>query len=256
MDLDKSITEILNLINPILIKDESSTLNFPIQFTFHHVLERTTVSLESIRILMKSGISAHDHAIGLLSRNILSDFIIVGYISKFSKNEDDMIDMLNNFYNADLKKVDTYIETLKKLKIAPEGLQEHHLNKYLTDNSVLNYVRTNINTGKSSKTNTNFIISEIHKKFSEKESQDFYDIQIIKSYDTWLLLSKYEHLGWYSYEFTRNLYTEILTKRFSFVLYSTLMLITFSLGNLQEENIKRSVDELIKNIHSKNHFSA
>ena len=244
MKPDLIITKILHIIIPVLKKDLDQKNNFPVGFTFYHVLERVRFNLESIQILAKDNIVKHDHAIGLISRNLLSDFIATGYIIKLSVSEDDYYSKLYSLYDSDLRKVDSFLNMYKKAGFIDDDELKKHNKKYSDENHIYKVIRDYCEEfDLKSFPSTRAII----EKFLKSDMNDPWVDQVQKSYETWILLSKYEHLGWYSYDVTINTDNEKAIERLNSVLFKTVILVGSCLETLKEEQaMKDSVDLMRK----------
>jgi len=227
----ETIKNILEIINPVLEKDMDEKNNFPKGFTFFNVLENVQFNLESIQTLAKENIAKHDHAIGLISRNLLSDFIVTGFIIKLSKSEDDLIGNLYSLYNSDLKKMDSFLQMFKDAGFLDEEEFERFNEKYLDNRHIYKVIRDYANENNLNKFPSTRSIIE---KFLSSDQNDPWTSQILNSYDIWVCLSKYEHLGWNSYDLTRNTNTKRANGRLSSVLFKTLILIGSCLETLGE----------------------
>lgn len=202
MKPNEIIEKILRITNPILSKNIDESNNFPVGFTFYHVLERVNFNLESIRVLVEDGITKHEHAIGLLSRNLLSDFITTGYIIRLSKSDDEFYMRLYSLYDSDLKKAKSFLNLYLDAGFIDNEEVEKYNEKFNDENNVFKKIRDYCLEFDIKKRfpPTNEIIEE----FFKSGLNDLWAEQIKRSYDTWAFLSKYEHLGWHSYDFTRT----------------------------------------------------
>lgn len=249
MDLNKNIQELLNLINPVLSKERNSTIEFPVEFTFYHVLERVKNNLESVHLLVKDSIVRHNHAIGLLSRNLLSDFITTGYIIRFSKCEEDLYSNLYLLYNSDLKKAKGFVGMYKKAGFIDEPSFLEYNNKY-SDN---NHIYKQINDYKIEFKLKDFPpITRIIEEFLESELTDYWALQIKRSYDVWTLFSKYEHIGWNSYDTTRNINRKEVEKHLNVILLNTTIMVASCFELLKEKNAMKCAMEMIKKMTLRN----
>lgn len=220
MNIQQSISRILEIIssNDDLNKED---LDFPVEFTFYHLLERIKDNLISLELLSKNELVLHDHVIGLIIRNILSDFITTGYIILESKDLDELTDKLIAHLNADIRKMDTHIETLKVHNYIDAEKYETIKNKYSQNNSITEYIRNQSAELKEKKTPNNKMIFET---FLQSENQLQWNQKIIDAYDLWLFYSKYEHIGWFSYEFTREINHNKISNNIKFTLLCTIIM--------------------------------
>jgi hypothetical protein len=244
MKVNQNIQEILSLINPVLSKELNSSIEFPVEFTFYHVLERVQMNLDSILVLTKDSIIKHNHAIGLLSRNLLSDFITTGFIIRLSKSEDEHYSNLYSLYDSDLKKADAFIKMYKDAGYIEENSYSEYNNRYSNENHIYKLIRDyRIEFGTKDFPATKSII----ECFLKSDLTDAWALQIKKSYDIWTLLSKYEHIGWNSYDATREITETDILKRLNIVLLNTTIMIASCFEILKEENARITAMDMIKN---------
>src|SRR6056297_2132943 len=137
----ETIGSILEIINPVIGKDLAEKNNFPKGFTFFHVLERVQLNLSSIQTLAKEDIVKHDHGIGLISRNLLSDFIVTGFIIKHSESEDDLYTSLYSLYISDLKKMDSFLQMFKDAGFVTDSDLTRFKEKYSDDKHIYKVIR-------------------------------------------------------------------------------------------------------------------
>lgn len=245
MNPDIIIAEILKIINPILIKYLDQKINFPVEFTFYHVLERIKFNLESLQILVKDNITKHDHAIGLISRNLLSDFITTGFIIKLSTSEDDYYSNLYSLYDSDLKKADSFLNMYKDAGCVDDDEWKNYNEKYSDENNIYKLIRDYC---KDLDIKSFPTTRKIIERFLKSEMNDPWAVQIKKSYDTWGFFSKYEHIGWYSYDLSRNADKSIVIERLNSVLCNTSILVGSCLDTLKEEQAMNDSVDLMKKI--------
>ncbi|MBC8046958.1 MAG: hypothetical protein H7Y00_09205 [Fimbriimonadaceae bacterium] len=238
-DLQSIIQEIKILIEPIVIKKEAQNINFPVEFTFFHVLERAYVNMISLRLLVGDSLINHDHAIGLICRNLLTDFITTGHIIRNVNSNEESYQNLYSLHYSDIKKIDSLIKMYKKYKVINEIEfskikekidNESNIYKIVKDYAIEYKLKTFPGT------------REIIEKFLSTNLSDIWVQEIKNSYDTWLFYSKYEHLGWFSYELTRDIGSAAIKKRIMMVLRCTTIMIGSCLEILNEkEMMKRSI---------------
>lgn len=248
MEIENIIQKIKTIIKPVIKNRETLSINFPVEFTFLHVLERVDCSLESLGLLVKSDILTHEHAIGLISRNLLSDFITTGFILKESKSEEDFYCNLYLLHVADLNKGDDLINMYKEAKIITNEESQKYYEKISEPQSIYFTIR---NYAKENSLKSFPTTKSIIKKFLKSNSIDGWTQEIINSYDTWLFYSKYEHLGWYSHEFTRKVSKEKATERLKNVLRLTAILIGSCLEKLKEDQPLQESIKIIKILQGK-----
>jgi len=237
-----TIKRTLEIINPIIEKDLEEKNNFPAGFTFFHILERVKLNLQSIYLLAKDSMVKHDHAIGLISRNLMTDFIVSGYIIKLFGSEEIYYNKLYSLYNSDIKKTKSiinmffekgFIDEDEKNKIE-ENFNNYSIYKVIHDFAANHNLKEFPNT------------KSIIEKFLDIDQNDEWIDQIKRSYDLWVYLSKYEHLGWYSYYLTRNTQSVKIKERLNSVLFKTLILTSSCLEILGEKRALKKIIELME----------
>ncbi len=243
-----TISGLINIVNSVLRKEIDDKNNFPVGFTYYHVLERTEVSLKSIQLLIKSDIVEHDHAIGLISRNILTDFITTGYIIRLSMSIEEHYMNLYSLHYTDLKKVDALFKLYNDEGLVDEDKLKIYNEQYENETHIYKEIREYCETYNIKGFPA---IAEIIKRFIKSEINDVWVDQIKSSYGTWSYLSKYEHVGWNSYKLTRNTDKDTLTIRLNEILLKTFILIGSCLEILKQEPEMKEILMLMKKFRSK-----
>lgn len=240
------IKQILKIINPIMDKPKSKDLVFPTEFTFFHVLERIKFNLESLDILVNANIIKHEHGIGLICRNLLSDFISIGYIVKLSKDEDDYYVNLYRLYYTDLSKAETFLNIYLKAQIATDEDVKIFRDKKNSHEEIHKLIFDYAAKYKIQKFPQTSTIIEL---FIQSKLKEKWSTEIINSYDMWAYYSKYEHIGWSSYAFTRNTEKIKVVLQLQSVLKKTTLLLSTCLEKLGETELLVESNELIKIIY-------
>lgn len=237
--------KLINVLDSILKDELSKHKEFPKEFTFFHVIERTKCNLDSLQLLIDDDVSRHEHAIGLIKRNLLSDFITTGYILRLSDSKEDLISKLYSLYHSDLKKVKDYIERSKST--IPEAAYEKFASDFTNNDHIFGQIQEYYKAHelKSFPTTTT-----IFDYFFKIENKDIWIKLLIDSYDLWLLLSKYEHLGWYSYAATRNIKRELFDERLRRVLLNASIMIAGCLEILGKQEEMKAVLAIIREYYS------
>lgn len=228
----ETIIKIQNIVAPVLLRENEYKEKFPIGFTFNHFLERTNYSLTSLKILLSNNIIENDHAIGLIGRNILSDFLTVSYIiAKSLSVEDDKV--FYSLYKSDLDKMNSYLTLSEKYNlISPSEIQDI-VNIYSDENLIYQKIKS---YNKNFKVSPFPSIKNIAEQFMNVYKNHVLAAKVIQSYDIWLLLSKYEHIGIHSYTLTRPINIETLSLRAKFILSFAALTIGCSLSELKEQS--------------------
>lgn len=245
MNIQQIISKLLEIITSTGTNKEQN-LEFPIEFTFHHILERIENNLVSLDILVKNSLVKHDHAIGLISRNLLSDFILTGFMILESNNENELISKLYLNLHADLKKMDSYVDIRKNFGKINKEEYETIKKKYTEENTIYAIIRKYGSEISQSKIPHN---NQIFQTLLKSENQNAWSKHIIDAYDLWLYFSKYEHLGWFSYDFTRELNNKKIETNLYFILLNTTLMASSCFDLLKNENSLSESISLYKNIY-------
>jgi hypothetical protein len=174
-DPRKTIQNIIDTLTDILNDNHEKNLDFPIEFTFMTILERVKFNLNSIQLLIEENYTKHDHAIGLLSRNLLSDFILSSYCLRFSDDEEDLKSKLYSLFYSDLKKVDNFLLLMKKGNLLTGNEYDEYKRKYATDNHIYKLINEEYSIIKPQSIPP---ISEIIKYFIESNHEDEWAHQV------------------------------------------------------------------------------
>lgn len=219
-----AIRELRRIAQPLLVKEPDS-VKFPVHFTFRLVLERLESGLGSLELLVGSNLLQHDHAIGLICRNILSDTLITGYIIKSLEVverkpkdlghpasdcgdqsstglEGRLHEKLYSLYYDDLQRMDKIVELFKQAGTLSDEDVKQYREKHAMPNSIYNPIREYAKEFGTRPFPSN---TAIYTWFLKSDQQDHWVKELQRAFDAWIHFSKYEHLGWYAYDLTRNL---------------------------------------------------
>lgn len=232
MENEKLINEMLNVIRPVLEKENGRKLDFPTEFTFFHVLERIRFNLQTIDLLIKTDIVLHEHAVGLCCRNLLSDFITTGFIIKQSKDQNEYYVNLYRLYYTDLRRTDSFFNMFSGAGFATEDEIKKYNEKKNDPNDIYKLVFDYAAEFELKQFPSNAAIIE---QFIKSDGKDLWNREIINSYDVYTFYSKYEHLGWHSYSLTRSGNKEKLYERLHTVLSKTTILLSSCFEILKED---------------------
>ncbi len=119
----KIIDRISELITPVIANNENKELDFPKNLMLLHVIERTKYSLYSLKVLIENSFDVNEHAISLLLRNLLSDFITFIYILT-SSNQDELELRLFQLLNNDLNKAQNHFKLLEQINVQNELIKK------------------------------------------------------------------------------------------------------------------------------------
>jgi hypothetical protein len=175
----------------------NTKISFPTEFIFVHSIERLKRNLKSILILIKDDPFENDHGIGLAIRNILTDLFVVAYLRDYSKDEDDLTTKAYNLFNDDIDQITRFAKTVSGVGQVPVNAHQDYLNIIATEGTLLNKIKTE---SKGDFPKTTQIYRDNYLKDADKELHH----TIVNAFDMWSYFSKYEHIGFYSYEVTKN----------------------------------------------------
>jgi hypothetical protein len=220
MEAVVAINTLRGIARPVLATAGNQE-TFPVPFTFRLVLERLESSLGTLEVLVKDNALRHDHSIGLICRNILSDAIATGYLVKLSTSDENLYENLYALYHADLKRTDSIIKLFRDGGVLTTEEATRYSEKYAIPNSMYKVIRDYQEEHKPKAFPKN---TEVIRQLLETKKDDPWSIELQRSFDIWTYYSKYEHLGWYAYELTRNLDPRKAAARFLSVLRLSALL--------------------------------
>ncbi len=195
------ISKLRSIARPIL-ETAGEKESFPVRFTFRLVLERLEINLSSLGILVESDLLRHNHSIGLICRNILSDMITTGYLIKLSTSEENLYERLYSLYHSDLKRTDSLIRLYQEADVLSAEEALAYREKHAMPNTMYRAIREYVEEYKPNPfPGTTLAI----KQLLALKKNDAWTIELKHSFDIWTFYSKYEHLGWYAFEWTRPL---------------------------------------------------
>ncbi len=219
-----AIRQLRSIAKPLLGQAPGNVL-FPVHFTFNLVLERLESSLGSLELLLENDVIRHYHAAGLICRNILSDVLSTGYIIKSSAIEIDqsqdidedgsddpfkratsvegqLHENLYALYHDDIQRMDRIVDLYRKAGILSDEDIQRYREKNAMPDSIYKLIRdyAEISGTKSFPSNT-----EVITRLLKSDKKDPWVRELQLAFDIWVYFSKYEHLGWHAYDFTRDL---------------------------------------------------
>jgi hypothetical protein len=220
------IAEMLSIISPVLQNENKEREQFPVGFTFNLVLERLEFNLYSLETLTKSNREKHDFGIGLLCRNILSDYMLIAFIIANSKKNDDKY--FYSYIYSDVKKTEDYIN-ISEIHGLTDGEDYSDLRATLQKfTNLIKQYWEGVETKGPIKIPTT---KEIFINFRTENIKHPFSKSVKDAYDIWLEFSKFEHLSLSYYMITRKIPKE---KR-HFQLRSVLSMAIFLAGACLEE---------------------
>jgi len=231
MEATVAISALRGIARPVLAaagKQET----FPVSFTFRLALERLESSLGTLEVLVKEDALRHDHSIGLICRNILSDAIATGYLIKLSTSEENLYENLYALYHDDLKRTDSVVKLFREGNVLSAEEATRYSEKHAMPDSMYKVIRDyhEEHKPKAFPSSTNVI-----RQLLATKKDDPWSIELQRSFDIWTYYSKYEHLGWYAYELTRNLDSTKAASRLKSVLRLAALLLSSCLEMLGQK---------------------
>lgn len=229
------LIDIILFSTQVLDKEIIGSDNLPNGFTFRHAIERTNYSLLGINRLSDSDDCNYCHSINLICRNILTDYILLKYIKLKYKNDEDSISIfLLAIYNDEIIRAKNYISNLSSHPFSAKNSKEDFHKQFTDPQNILSHINQLIELNKSNLPKNITTTTTIFKEILSTSNSNSQNIKIIDAYDIWLKLSKNEHIGWFSFEFSRNLNKEYVTKLINRTICYSIELIEICLEYLAE----------------------
>ncbi|MGI8893578.1 MAG: hypothetical protein ACR2GN_08975, partial [Bacteroidia bacterium] len=125
----KIISQLWIIVDKRIING-TNNLNFPHHFTYYLVIERIHCSIYSLQTLLLDNAIHKNHAIGLIARNLLTDFLSIGYLTLTSKTSEELFMKLYALHNDCLMRVDkTFNKFFNHGVLSDKDLNEYN-NRY------------------------------------------------------------------------------------------------------------------------------
>lgn len=244
-----AIPDILKIIDPIVAKYSNlDPRDYSETHANIHVVERLKWNLDSLYILLINDVIKHHHAIGLIIRNILTDCYTMTYIKHY--NSDGISEERKRFgmYKEDLDRYDQLLNLLYENGIFTEDDHNAFLRMQADEEFPIKRLKEFIEANNIKPINsTNTIVRKLltnRKEQKHKNINNLYDM-LNRSYFAWNIYSKHEHIGFYSYLFSRNRDAKVIQRRFLSdlhqILIASLWLISYNLDELGESKAKQAV---------------
>ncbi|MEZ5013666.1 MAG: hypothetical protein R2794_05190 [Chitinophagales bacterium] len=244
----KYISDLNNQIESLGVKEEV-TQSFPVKFLYFHGMERLYQSLNTIILILRGKPFDHGHALGLVMRNIISDFLILSYIYHKPKGEEERIDLAYDLYRSDIATNDRYIDYAYKNGMLNEELYNNYKNMHTADGSLIKLI-------KDSSSNMRFAsMKDISEYFASQDESEIIASLVVKAYDYWALFSKNEHIGWNSYNFTRPVNNSMLVQWLYTVVDYIATLTLLCCDILEEKEKALSINESFKEFRKHSNVS-
>ncbi|HOZ41432.1 MAG: hypothetical protein IPO05_19245 [Flavobacteriales bacterium] len=254
----QDIEELRSIVRPFIAAHPSKSMPI-VEWTFLHALERVDRNLHSIHTLVKEDLEAHEHGIGLLSRNLLSDFLIIGHAVRSSTQLTIEAELMPLF-RSDIEKVEAHEERYNRNKqFTTEEYLDYpiggRLNRTIGD-IVADYYKANpepidpamscphCKTKRPKKVTKKRWDSnaDIAEKAMKMKPPSALAVNLWRAYDQWFYYSKYEHIGWHSFVLTRSNTVEMMEARLRRILLRTSVLMGLCFDMLEHrEELERSM---------------
>jgi hypothetical protein len=257
-DPKTAINEILKIIDPVIEKYQKlDQKEFSETLTNVHAIERFKWNLDSLYALINEDTVKHNHAIGLVIRNILTDSYTMAYIMHYNSDGIEESRKLYGMYKDDLDKYGEFF----KLMHENDHISKVEYDKFVNIQNSSEYgfkkLNAHIDNNSIKKIDsTSQIVKKLltnRKQQKHKNINNLYDM-LNRSYAAWNKYSKYEHMGYYSFIFSRNrnhpLFQEKLTNDIHEILIASSWVFSSNLAKLTEiKAAKALVDYSIKMIY-------
>lgn len=236
----QDIEALRTIIGPVLSKHTGKRL-FLVEWTFLHVLERVDTGLLSLHTLVSDDFVKHEHAIGLISRTLLSDFLIIGHLVRAS-TQSSIESTLMPLFRRDIEQVHAHVRryvdngdfTIEEYKEYVYGNRLGTTIGDLVDEYYKKYpdqVKTNGKV-KRKEWPSNSLIAEQAMQMTPRSGLA---VNLYRAYDQWFMYAKYEHLGWHSFVLTRTINRDLYLHRLKRVLLRTSVLVSLCLEMLDDK---------------------
>ena len=200
-------------------------------------ISRNYSSLKSALYLLQQYEPTFDHALGLIFRNILTDFFLVMNI-RYNTNGREEIDWVMEGYFIDCEtKIDKYVALAKESELTTvENIKKatENLNDKATISGVIREKKQNRKIESKS-----FQTSTLFKNLLKNPGvENHIKKEINNAFDLWKFYCQYEHFGLKSSEVTRNVSEKMFNSRIeSIIIYSILSIRTCltALAKYEEE---------------------
>jgi hypothetical protein len=240
------LVELLNNLDELMKNlGEKKTQN-QTELGLHLFMSRNYSSLKSAQYLLQQYEPAFDHALGLIFRNILTDFFLVMNI-RFNTNGQEEIELVMDGYFIDSEtKIDQYVALAKKCELTTvENIEKatENLNDKATISGVIREKK------QSRKIDSKSIqTSAIFKNLLENPRvEDHIKKGIKNAFDLWKYYCQYEHFGLKSLEINRNVSEKMFNSRIeSIISYSIL-----TIGTCLTALAKKEEEEHLANLFQK-----
>jgi hypothetical protein len=240
--------EIINKINQITkiaIRENDEKVISPDEVIIKTVIERVHFNTISLRTLISEDLKKNEHAIGLICRNLLTDFLSISYIFLSSNQEVTRNDNFIRLAYSDIKNIEAFFELGKSKGLLNKEESRKVENNLQSDNAIQilkeELDKRNLKRFPSSK--------DIFKHFTNKKDNHSWHQAIVDAYDIWVYLSKYEHIGYYYYKFTRDFNKSEIIKRIRITLSNTTLLLGGCLEEINETELRDKAILLFKEIN-------
>lgn len=170
------------------------------EFIFVLFLERLNGNLNGVKVLLSNYQDELEHSLGLILRNILTDFFILSYLSKSNIKDDELENKIIALFYSDYIKNESNKKLLANTPFASSNESSNTSKLEVDKDRLSKFIIEEFNKRKLKKFPNTAKLIIITKEEGFKSNWDRY---IIKAYDLWLFYSKYEHISMSYYNFVR-----------------------------------------------------
>ncbi|AWV98309.1 hypothetical protein [Arcticibacterium luteifluviistationis] len=206
----------------------------PVEFVNFQVLERVFQNVKTIEFLFARRREFH-HALALLQRNILTDFILMAYLSIDMKDVGTKEKRYFSLLKDDINKTKS---SLEKTPTDIDFFNEHELVKQINRICEEEEIKTIRSTG--------VLVMEMLKVKAD------HNVTITEAFDSWTYFSKFEHLGLMSYFVKSNTSEDVFLKELGTVIRLSFWLIGNSFEEIGEVELKEKAYNLYLEFRTSN----
>lgn len=224
------LEDFIQFLSKILEKEIPNSDELPTGITYLQIIERTNYSLLAINRLLDSNDYKYSHALNLICRNILTDYILIMYIQvKFNSNSEEIKCFLLSIYNDEFDRLQKTIESKVYISRSEDFniMFNNPKDRLYQIKNIIKHYNNKIPEYKSTIAMYNVLVNNHGSNTLTQE--------VIEAYGIWMKLSKSEHIGWFSFEFSRTLNIEEMKSLINIVLKKSINMIIFILPYFKED---------------------
>lgn len=224
------LIQVLENFETAINAEQEKSVFFPLEHTLLHILDRVQYSLYSLKTLSTEDIYKNHHGIGLLLRNLTSDFLLWLQVDSL-ETEDRKVEFLNQIYKSDFDKMDKLVSDFIKA-----GNAVGKMESYKSDP-----IYINLQAVKKQSINNKAIFDNLRRD----EAKRHHTIAVTEVYQMYVYFSKYEHLGYFSWTETRNFKPSFFTAAIEIVLFYTSVMLYEVFDFLHYSNFVEAMEKTL-----------